>query len=262
MSDKKHLTAPMLRPFDIDFGRTFLRQWFLVLLAMACAFTSAASGQTVSPAMSSRDIEKKVSSLLAHMTLAEKLGQLQQLDGTWEGDARPEDFELARKGAVGSMIFIRGAKRTTELQRVAVNESRLKIPVLFAFDVIHGYRTIFPVPLGEAASWDPSGAERAASIAAEEASASGVRWTLAPMVDIARDPRWGRIVEGAGEDPFLGMAMAAARAKLLPAPNTGWPMERRRAGGITTPPKSPSERCVKFTFRPSRQRSMPVLGPS
>jgi beta-glucosidase len=213
MSDKKHLTAPMLRPFDIDFGRTFLRQWFLVLLAMACAFTSAASGQTVSPAMSSRDIEKKVSSLLAHMTLAEKLGQLQQLDGTWEGDARPEDFELARKGAVGSMIFIRGAKRTTELQRVAVNESRLKIPVLFAFDVIHGYRTIFPVPLGEAASWDPSGAERAASIAAEEASASGVRWTLAPMVDIARDPRWGRIVEGAGEDPFLGMAMAAARVR-------------------------------------------------
>ena len=173
--------------------------------------------------MSSKEIEKKVSSLLARMTLAEKLGQLQQLCGAWDGDALPEDFDLARQGAVGSTIFIRGAKRTAELQRVAVNESRLKIPILFAFDVIHGYRTIFPVPLAEAASWDPSGAERSANIAAEEASAAGVRWTFAPMVDIARDPRWGRIVEGSGEDPFLGKAMAVARVRGFQGTNYGSP---------------------------------------
>jgi beta-glucosidase len=106
---------------------------------------------------------------------------------------------------------------------VAVNESRLHIPILFAFDVIHGYRTIFPVPLGEAASWDPAGAERATSIAAAEASAGGIRWTFAPMVDIARDPRWGRIVEGAGEDPYLGMAMAAARVRGFQGTNYGSP---------------------------------------
>ena len=147
------------------------------------------------------------------MTLAEKLGQLQQLDGTWDGDIRPEQMELARQGLLGSAIYVRGAKRTTELQRAAMNESKLKIPILFSFDVIHGYRTIFPVPLGEAASWDPSVVERADSIAAAEASAAGIRWTFAPMVDIARDPRWGRIVEGSGEDPFLGGAMAAAAVR-------------------------------------------------
>jgi beta-glucosidase len=157
------------------------------------------------------------------MTLAEKLGQLQQLDGTWEGDYRPELTELARKGLLGSTLFIRGAKRTADLQRVAVEESRLRIPILFAFDVIHGYRTIFPVPLGEAASWDPSCAERSTSIAAREASSAGIRWTFAPMVDIARDPRWGRIVEGAGEDPFLGMAMAAARVRGFQGADCGEP---------------------------------------
>lgn len=147
------------------------------------------------------------------MTLEEKLGQLQQLDGTAEGDYRPEHVELARKGLLGSTLNVRGVKRTTELQRVAMTESRLKIPLLFAYDVIHGYRTIFPVPLGEAAAWDPAAAERAASIAAAEAASAGVRWTFAPMVDIARDPRWGRIMEGAGEDPFLGAALARARVR-------------------------------------------------
>lgn len=158
-------------------------------------------------------VESKIDALLSQMTLEEKLGQLQQLDGTAEGDYRPEHVELVRKGLLGSTLNVRGVKRTTDLQRVAMNESRLKIPVLFAFDVIHGYRTIFPMPLAEAASWDPIGAERAASIAAREAAAAGVRWTFAPMVDIARDPRWGRIVEGSGEDPFLGSVMAAARVR-------------------------------------------------
>jgi beta-glucosidase len=190
---------------------------------LACTLAGTATAQVVSTPASSREVDKKVSTLLSHMTLAEKLGQLQQLCGSWDGDPLPEDFELARQGKLGSTIFIRGAKRTSELQRVAVNESRLHIPILFAFDVIHGYRTIFPVPLGEAASWDPSVAERSASIAAEEASAGGVRWTFAPMVDVARDPRWGRIVEGSGEDPYLGMAMAAARVRGFQGTNYGSP---------------------------------------
>jgi beta-glucosidase len=147
------------------------------------------------------------------MTFDEKLGQLQQLDGTAEGDYRPEHVELVRRGLLGSTLNVRGVKQTSELQRVALEQSRLKIPILFAFDVIHGYRTIFPVPLGEAASWDPKAAEQSASIAAAEAASTGVRWTFAPMVDIARDPRWGRIVEGSGEDPFLGSAMARARVR-------------------------------------------------
>ncbi len=184
---------------------------FVNVLALLCGLEITVNAQ--SAAIPARDIEKKVSALEARMTLSEKLGQLQQLCGSWEGDSLPEDFEFARQGKLGSTIFIRGAKRTAELQRAAVDESRLHIPILFAFDVIHGYRTIFPVPLAEAASWDPAGAERSARIAAEEASAGGIRWTFAPMVDIARDPRWGRIVEGSGEDPFLGMAFAAARVR-------------------------------------------------
>ena len=145
--------------------------------------------------------------------MEEKLGQLQQLDGEANGNYRPEHIELVRRGLLGSTLNVRGARRTNELQRIAVEQSRLKIPLIFGFDVIHGYRTIFPVPLGEAASWDPVIVERAAAAAAAEAAAAGVRWTFAPMVDIARDPRWGRIVEGAGEDPYLGAVMAAARVR-------------------------------------------------
>jgi len=155
--------------------------------------------------------ETKINALLAQMTLAEKLGQLQQLDGEGNGNFRPEHRELVRKGLLGSTLNVRGAKRTNELQRIAVEESRLKIPLLFGFDVIHGYRTIFPIPLAEASSWDPTLAEKSTSLAAQETYASGVRWTFAPMLDIARDPRWGRITEGAGEDPYLGAAFARAR---------------------------------------------------
>ena len=158
-----------------------------------------------------RDVEQRVNALLAQMTLEEKLGQLQQLDGEGPGNFRPEHVELVRKGLLGSTLGVRGAQRTNQLQRVAVNESRLKIPVLFGFDVIHGYRTIFPIPLAEASSWDPALAERSAAVAAQEANNVGLRWTFAPMVDIARDPRWGRITEGSGEDPFLGAAFARAR---------------------------------------------------
>src|SRR5205085_4304217 len=170
--------------------------------------------QRAQPARNAQaDIERRINALVARMTLAEKLGQLQILDGEANGNFRPEHRELVRKGLLGSTLNVRGAERTNELQRVAMNESRLKIPVLFGFDVIHGYRTIFPVPLGEASSWDPVVAERSASVAAAEARAAGVAWTFAPMVDIARDARWGRIIEGAGEDPFLGAAMARARVR-------------------------------------------------
>lgn len=147
------------------------------------------------------------------MTLAEKLGQLQQLDGDFPtGAGRPEQFEMVKKGTLGSTLNVRGAKNVNELQRAAM-ESRLKIPHLFAFDVIHGYRTIFPVPLGEAASFDLKSAELSAYIAAKEARSAGVAWTFAPMVDIARDPRWGRMVEGAGEDTYLGSQFAWARVR-------------------------------------------------
>ncbi len=159
------------------------------------------------------NIEQKVNALLAKMTLAEKLGQLQQLDGDYPtGKGRPEHFEMARKGLLGSTLNVRGALESNELQKAAL-ESRLKIPILFGFDVIHGYRTIFPVPLGESASWDLEAMEKSAYIAAKESRAAGVHWTFAPMVDIARDPRWGRIVEGAGEDTFLGAKIAYARVK-------------------------------------------------
>ena len=156
--------------------------------------------------------ERKIDTLLSRMTLAEKLGQLQMLDGDYAGNARPEHFEMAKKGLLGSTLNVRGAKFTNELQRAAL-ESRLKIPILFGFDVIHGYRTLFPIPLGQSASWDPGMVERDAAIAAAEARSVGLHWTFAPMVDIARDPRWGRVMEGAGEDPFLGSLMAAAQVR-------------------------------------------------
>jgi beta-glucosidase len=159
------------------------------------------------------DIENKINALLARMTLAEKLGQLQQLDGEANGNFRPEHLDLVRKGLLGSTLNVRGVQRTNELQAIAVKESRLKIPLIFGFDVIHGYRTIFPVPLGEASSWDPAAAEKSASIAAAEARSAGVHWTFAPMVDITRDARWGRIVEGAGEDTYLGAIIARARVR-------------------------------------------------
>jgi beta-glucosidase len=184
---------------------------FFVCFAIFVCFVF--SLQTSATLQSDEDVERKIDALLAQMTLEEKLGQLQQLDGHADGRYREEHVDLIRKGLLGSTLNVRGAARTNELQRIAMEKSRLKIPVLFAFDVIHGYRTVFPVPLGIASSWDPAAAERSASIAAAESAASGVRWTFAPMVDIARDPRWGRIVEGAGEDPYLGAAMAQANVR-------------------------------------------------
>jgi beta-glucosidase len=164
----------------------------------------------------SQTISQKVESLLRKMTLEEKIGQLNQYNGDWAATGPithdDEKQEQIRKGMVGSMLNIMGVDHTTTLQQQAL-KSRLKIPLLFGQDVIHGYRTTFPIPLAEAASWDMEAIERSARVAATEASANGIHWTFAPMVDISRDPRWGRVMEGAGEDPFLGSQIARARVK-------------------------------------------------
>ncbi len=164
----------------------------------------------------SKTIDQKVDSVLKLMTLAEKIGQMNQYNGDWDatgpitkdGDKQNQ----IRKGMLGSMLNVTGVEHTRELQEIAM-ESRLKIPLLFGQDIIHGYCTIFPIPLAEAASWDTAAIRLSARIAATEAAAAGVHWTFAPMVDIARDPRWGRVMEGAGEDPYLGSAIAIARVK-------------------------------------------------
>ncbi|MDP2886536.1 MAG: glycoside hydrolase family 3 N-terminal domain-containing protein [Ignavibacteria bacterium] len=159
-------------------------------------------------------IDRRVDSLLALMTVDEKVGQLVQYSGT---SAQRET--LVRQGRIGSFLNVLGTNSTREVQRIAVDESRLKIPLIFGFDVIHGYRTTFPIPLATACSWDLALIEKAERIAATEATAAGVHWTFSPMVDIARDPRWGRIAEGAGEDPYLGSAVAAARVRGFQGPN-------------------------------------------
>jgi beta-glucosidase len=157
---------------------------------------------------------QKLDSLLARMTLDEKLGQLNLLSAAGEnGRASADQIALARAGKLGGLFNVIGAENTAQVQRVAVTESRLKIPLLFGLDVIHGYRTTFPIPLAEAGSFDPEAAQATARAAGLEAAAAGINWTYAPMVDIARDPRWGRIAEGSGEDPYLGSLMAAARVR-------------------------------------------------
>jgi len=180
---------------------------------LAAVYMTLSMPRSAWGALPPADVERRVEALLRRMTVAEKLGQLQQLDGGFDGSAGPELSDLARQGRLGSVLNVRGARRVNEVQKAAVEGSRLRIPILFGFDVIHGYRTVFPIPLAEAASFDPALAQRDASVAALEASAAGVRWTFAPMVDIARDARWGRIAEGSGEDPYLGSALARARVQ-------------------------------------------------
>jgi beta-glucosidase len=165
------------------------------------------------PKTSQMSTDRRVDQLLAQMTMEEKVGQVNQLF-YFSQFMKPEMVEPAiREGKIGSLLFVTDPAVINRLQKTAVENSRLKIPLLFAFDVIHGFRTIFPVPLAMASSWDPALVEQVQGVAASEARAVGIRWTFAPMVDIARDPRWGRIVEGAGEDPFLGARMAAAQVR-------------------------------------------------
>ena len=166
------------------------------------------------------NINMKVDSLLNIMTLDEKIGQMNQYNGFWDvtgpspknGDAKFK-YDNLKKGLVGSMLNVRGVKDITAVQKIAVEESRLGIPLIIGNDVIHGYKTLSPIPLAEAASWDLKEIENSARIAALEASAAGTNWTFAPMVDISRDARWGRVMEGAGEDPYLGGLIAAARVR-------------------------------------------------
>lgn len=163
-----------------------------------------------------KTIDQKVDSVLKLMTLDEKIGQMNQYSGGWAHTGPiTEDKNMLqelKEGKLGSMLNINGVEHTREIQQIAM-QSRLKIPLLFGQDVIHGYRTTFPIPLAEAASWDLQAIEQSARIAGTEAAAGGIHWTFAPMVDIARDPRWGRVMEGAGEDTYLGSLIAAARVK-------------------------------------------------
>jgi len=173
------------------------------------------------------DVAERVDALLAEMTVAEKPGQLTQyfyfaLPPDEEIEARlhtnfsrqPAMVEAAlREGKVGSLLFVTDPAEINRLQRLAIEGNRQSIPALFGFDVIHGLRTIMPVPIAMAASWDPAVIEQGQAVAAREARAVGIHWAFAPMVDIARDPRWGRIIEGAGEDPYLGAAVAVAQVR-------------------------------------------------
>lgn len=176
----------------------------------------------ISNIYSQASIESRISALLSKMTIEEKIGQLQQFSGR-KGKVNEDHLELLNKGLIGSFLNIVGAENVNEIQKSVMENSRLKIPLIFGLDVVHGYRTIFPVPIGIASTWDSEAAYLSASIGAEEAYASGIKWTFAPMVDIARDPRWGRIVEGAGEDPYLGSIMSAEYVKGFQGTNYGDP---------------------------------------
>ena len=180
---------------------------FLLLIGFSCT----------SPVPQSADVNQKIDSLLAQMTLQEKIGQMNQYSAGPHitGPAGPQDGRFKRfvRGEVGSVLNVVGAEETYKMQKLVMDSSRLKIPLIFSYDVIHGYKTMFPIPLGESASWDLEAMKLSAKIAAKEAAAAGLHWTFAPMVDIGRDARWGRVMEGAGEDPYLGALIADARIR-------------------------------------------------
>ena len=199
----------------------------LIFFAMLCSPLIVINAQQSRSTVKSETVQPNISrqradDLLALMTLDEKVGQMNQL--FFFGGQPTESFTQAiRKGQIGSLLFVTDPALINRLQKVAVTESRLKIPLIFGFDVIHGFHTIFPVPIAMAATWDPKTVERSQTVAAKEARSVGINWTFAPMVDIARDPRWGRIVEGAGEDPYLGSAMAAAQVRGFQGDRIGSP---------------------------------------
>ena len=202
----------------------FSLQFVVAFLFMTGFFLSCKQNkkpvETVRENQFTDSIEIKISTLMAKMTVEEKIGQMNQYNGFWDatGPAPSEEkaklkYAHLKKGLVGAVLNVTGVDKVRKLQEIVVNESRLGIPLLFGFDVIHGYKTITPIPLGEAASWDLSLIEQSSRIAAAEASAVGINWTFAPMVDITRDARWGRVMEGAGEDTYLGTKIAVARIK-------------------------------------------------
>ncbi|WP_201984031.1 glycoside hydrolase family 3 N-terminal domain-containing protein [Hymenobacter rubidus] len=202
---------------NFSFPKPLLPLLFLGLLPGTAALAQKkkpAPATAAAKATSPADIERRISDLLAQMTLEEKVGQLNQYSGREvtgpASDRKNTLLTSIRNGQVGSMLNVKGVKDTREIQAEAL-KSRLHIPLLFSLDVIHGYQTTFPIPLGEAASWDLDAIRLGAHVAAREAAASGIHWTFAPMVDIGRDPRWGRVMEGAGEDTYLGSLVAKAR---------------------------------------------------
>src|SRR5438067_1005815 len=205
----------ILRDLELRMKLPSLQRFLLTAIVTSLCLAAAAQ-QTRTNALNDPRLDARVESLVRQMTLEEKIGQLNQYSGgqaTGPESGRGDYRQMIAKGQIGSLLNVTGAADTNALQKLAVEQSRMKIPLLFGLDVIHGYRTIFPVPLAMAATWDPTLVERASRVAAEEATAAGVRWTFSPMVDIARDARWGRIVEGAGEDPYLGSVMAAAQVR-------------------------------------------------
>ena len=205
-----HLPAELARSLLASGFCCFL---LLPLNAQEHKVESRYLGEPPRSALSGPAIEPKVESLLKRMTLEEKVGQLVQYSAgapTGPGTGRTDYEDMVAKGQVGSLFNVEDVKSANRYQHIAVEKSRLHIPLLYGLDVIHGYRTIFPVPLGLASSWDLPLIEKSARLAAEESSATGVRWTFSPMVDISRDPRWGRIIEGAGEDPYLGSLISRA----------------------------------------------------
>ncbi len=195
-------------------------RYSFVIASFFIFFLSCNSTKKVIVTTSKSTVDLRVDSLLKLMTLKEKIGQLNLYNGFWDitGPA-PKDGLAAKKyqdlknGYVGAMLNVKGVKNVKALQKIVVEQTRLHIPLLFGFDVIHGYKTISPIPLAEAASWDLDAIKKSAAIAAEEASAAGINWTFAPMIDVSRDPRWGRVMEGAGEDTFLGSKIAVARVQ-------------------------------------------------
>ena len=182
----------------------------LILLVLAAAATACAGPRPAPTVGTTPEVERRVEQLLAKMTLAEKIGQMNQISA---GSDPANYAEAVRGGQVGSILNEVDPARLNEFQRIAVEESRLGIPLLVGRDVIHGFHTVFPIPLGIAATFDPVLAEEGARIAAIEATAQGIRWTFSPMLDIARDPRWGRIAEGSGEDTWLDARMGEAMVR-------------------------------------------------
>jgi beta-glucosidase len=200
----------------VGFGAGLVAVFAAVALLTGVLSTGTPSAQTVAPNSQSAKLQaigRKVNALLGRMTVQEKFGQLEMAgpDGA-NGTPGPKLLAAATAGQIGSVLDLVGVKNINQAQRAAL-KSRLHIPLIFSLDVIHGYKTLFPVPLGEASSWDPATVRRDEAVSAREATADGIKWTFNPMVDISRDPRWGRVVEGAGEDPFLGSAIAAAKVR-------------------------------------------------
>src|SRR3984893_9522838 len=227
------IQCPPLRSPQMLNTRSNAHRVIAVLLLTFALSSSSAPARDSSA--SGQQVDARVNALLFRMSLQEKIGQLTQVgaldlkpDQRKElGDLLPEDSvsieDHVRRCEAGSILWTTDPVFISKLQHVAMEESGMKIPLLFGFDVIHGFRTIFPVPLAMAASWDTDLAENAQAVAAQEASAVGINWTFAPMVDIAADARWGRIVEGAGEDPFLGAAMARAQVHGFQGQQLGTP---------------------------------------